>query len=72
MATGTIIGILATAALSHLGGHLAGGVLARFGLMGFGSTAIKALKYRRMLKKALRTTPAEELNRWGKEAEQKK
>lgn len=32
----TWAGILATAALSHLGGHVAGGLLARFGLFGFG------------------------------------
>ena len=33
---GTLAGILATAALSHLGGTFAGGLLARFGLIGFG------------------------------------
>lgn len=33
---GTLAGILATAAVSHLGGAALGGVLARFGLLGFG------------------------------------
>ena len=33
---GTLAGILATAAMSHLGGAAVGGVLARFGLFGFG------------------------------------
>jgi hypothetical protein len=33
---GTIAGIIATAALSHLGGASLGGVLAKFGVLGFG------------------------------------
>lgn len=33
---GTIAGIIATAALSHLGGASLGGVLAKIGVLGFG------------------------------------
>jgi len=67
----TLAGIIATAALSHLGGHLTGGILARFGLLGFGRKIGIA---RRVLRvgKALRTvflgnpTPKarEDLQRW--------
>jgi len=67
----TIAGILATAALSHLGGTLAGGILARFGLLGFGKN-IGIARHVLNVGKALRSvfnrepTPKarDELKRW--------
>lgn len=51
----TLAGILATAALSHLGGHIAGGVFARLGIAGFGrklKVARHVLRVGRALRKA--------------------
>ena len=68
---GTITGILATLAVSHLGGSALGGVLARFGLMGFGRK-LRIARHILRIGKALRAafdhepTPKarEELKRW--------
>ncbi len=68
---GTLAGILATAALSHLGGHVAGGLLARFGLFGFGgklSLARPVLRVGRALRGMFDHDPSvkarEDLKRW--------
>ncbi len=68
---GTLAGILATAALSHLGGHVAGGLLARLGLMGFGgkvSVARHVLQVGRALRAVFNHDPSakarEDLKRW--------
>jgi len=68
---GTLAGILATTALSHLGGHLAGGLLGRFGLAGFGPQ-LKVASYVLKVGKALRAVydhdpsakAREDLKRW--------
>lgn len=74
----TIAGVLATAALSHLGGHLAGGVLARFGLLGFGGklgVARRALKIGKALRRVFDLNPTvksrDELQRWLQENDPK-
>ncbi len=68
---GTLAGVLATAALSHLGGHVAGGLLARFGLLGFGkqlTLARHVLSVGRALRNSFDREPTpkarEELKRW--------
>ncbi|MBT6153665.1 MAG: hypothetical protein HOK71_15240 [Planctomycetaceae bacterium] len=68
---GTLAGILGTAALSHLGGAALGGVLARFGLFGFGGKlriARHALRVGRALRAAVDHEPTTqaraELARW--------
>ena len=53
---GTIAGIIATAALSHLGGASLGGVLAKFGVLGFGkklSIARHVLKVGKALRRSI-------------------
>jgi hypothetical protein len=50
---GTLTGILATAAVSHLSGSAIGGILARFGLFGFGSK-LKIARHVLRVGKALR------------------
>jgi hypothetical protein len=68
---GTIAGIIATAALSHLGGASLGGVLAKFGVLGFGkklSIARHVLKVGKALRDRLDRDSNEEaredLNTW--------
>jgi hypothetical protein len=51
---GTLTGILATAAVSHLGGSAIGGILARFGLFGFGEK-LKIARHVLRVGKALRS-----------------
>ena len=68
---GTLAGILATLAVSHLGGSALGGVLARFGVLGFGRK-LRVARHVLRIGKALRSafdhepTPKahEELKRW--------
>jgi len=60
---GTVAGIIATAALSHLGGASLGGVLAKFGVLGFGkklSIARHVLKVGKALRWRLDHDPSEE------------
>lgn len=75
---GTLAGILATAAVSHLGGHMVGGVLARLGLFGFGkklAIARHVLRIGKALRKAFDREPTpkarEELKRWLQEHDPK-
>lgn len=74
----TIAGVIATAALSHLGGHLTGGILARFGLLGFGrkiGIARRVLKVGRALRAVFLGNPTpkarEDLQRWLQEHDPK-
>lgn len=74
----TLVGILAVAALSHLGGTALGGILARFGLFGFGkklTIARHALRVGQALRKAFERerspTAREELKRWLQENDPK-
>ncbi len=68
---GTLAGILATAALSHLGGAALGGGLARFGLLGFGRK-LRIARHVLNVGKALRAafdrdrgeTARDDLKRW--------
>ncbi len=71
---GTIAGVLATLAVSHLSGSVLGGVLARFGLFGFGSRlkiARHTLRIGKALRAAFKKEPTTqnriELQRWLKE-----
>ena len=71
---GTLAGILGAAALSHLGGAALGGVLARFGLLGFGRKlriARHVLRIGQALRAAVDHEPTAEacaeLNRWLKQ-----
>lgn len=64
-----LAGILATAALSHLGGHLVGGVLGRLGMLGFGrrlKIARHALRVGKALRNACERDPKAraDLKRW--------
>ncbi|MCH8830497.1 MAG: hypothetical protein IID45_13050 [Planctomycetes bacterium] len=70
----TLTGILATAALAHLTGHLTGGILARFSLIGFGRKlplARHVFNVGKALRKLLNRNPTpkarEDLQRWLKE-----
>ena len=50
----TIAGILGVAAVSHLTGHaIAGGLLARVGVLGFGGRAAQALKLGKSVQRVL-------------------
>lgn len=68
---GTVAGILATLAVSHLSGSAAGGLLARFGILGFGRK-LKIAGHVLRIGKALRasfkaeqsTQAKNELQRW--------
>lgn len=67
----TLAGILAAAAVAHLGGHLLGGVLARLNLLGFGkrlAVARHVLRVGKALRKAFDRDKSakarEELKRW--------
>ena len=68
---GTIAGILATAALAHLGGSALGGVLTRFSVFGFGRK-LRIARHTLRVGKALRSVfdrdPSKEarddLKRW--------
>ncbi len=70
----TIAGFLATLAVSHLGGSALGGLLVRFGFLGFG-TKMKIARHTLKVGKALRaafnkqptTQNRTELQRWLKE-----
>ena len=71
---GTLAGILGAAALSHLGGAALSGVLARFGLLGFGRKlriARHVLRVGRALRAAVDREPSPqaraELERWLKQ-----
>lgn len=68
----TIIGILSVFALSHLGGMAGGGILARFGVLGFGKKlgiAKHVLAMGKALRAAVTANPADQqarddLNDW--------
>lgn len=67
----TLFGILSVAAVAHLGGQLTGGVLARFGVLGFGKKlriARSALKVGKALRTVFDRTPSakarDDLKQW--------
>lgn len=74
----TLAGILAAAALAHLGGHVLGGVLGRLGLLGFGKKlriARHVLRLGKALRKAYQRDKSskvrEDLRRWLEEHDPK-